>query len=187
MTNSIILNIINILINLVDVLVVILPVLLSVAFMTIIERKQLAAHQRRVGPNAVGYYGLLQPFSDALKLILKETIIPSHSNKILFYLAPVSTLIFSLLGWGIIPFGEGLTLSDFSLGILYTLALSSLGVYGILFAGWSANSKYAFLGSLRSTAAMISYELILGSCVLIIIFLTGSFNYTKIIESQQAI
>jgi len=185
--NNIILTILNLLINLIDVLCVLLPVLLSVAFMTIIERKQLAAHQRRVGPNTVGYYGILQPFSDALKLILKETIIPSQSNKVLFYLAPVSTLVFSLLGWGIIPFGQGLTLSDFSLGILYTLALSSLGIYGVLFAGWSANSKYAFLGSLRSTAAMISYELILSSAILIVILLTGSFNFTTIIEHQQSI
>lgn len=129
-TNNLILSILNILINLIDVLLVVLPVLLSVAFMTIIERKQLAAHQRRVGPNVTGYYGILQPFADALKLIFKETVIPSQSNKVLFYLAPVFTLIFSLLGWGIIPFGQGLTLSDFSLGILYTLALSSLGVYG---------------------------------------------------------
>nr|YP_010852413.1 NADH dehydrogenase subunit 1 [Lactarius subindigo]WGL35965.1 NADH dehydrogenase subunit 1 [Lactarius subindigo] len=174
-------------INLLDVLLVILPILLSVAFMTIIERKQLAAHQRRVGPNTTGYYGVLQPFSDALKLIVKETVIPSQSNKILFYLAPVSSLIFSLLGWGIIPFGQGLALSDFSLGILYTVALSSLGIYGVLFAGWSANSTYAFLGSLRSTAAMISYELILSSAILIIIILTGSFNFTSIIENQQAI
>jgi NADH-ubiquinone oxidoreductase chain 1 len=185
--NSLMLTIINLLINLIDVLCVLLPVLLSVAFMTIIERKQLAAHQRRVGPNTVGYYGVLQPFSDALKLILKETVIPSHSNKVLFYLAPVSTLVFSLLGWGIIPFGQGLAISDFSLGILYTLALSSLGVYGVLLAGWSANSKYAFLGSLRSTSAMISYELILSSAILIIILLTGSLNFTAIIESQQAI
>ena len=177
----------SLLFNLIDVLSVILPILLAVAFMTIIERKQLAAHQRRVGPNTVGYYGILQPFSDALKLILKETIIPSHSNKVLFYLAPISTLVFSLLGWAIIPFGKGLAISDYSLGILYSLALSSLGVYGILFAGWSANSKYAFLGSLRSTAAMISYELILSSAILIIIFLTGSFNFTNIIEIQQAI
>ena len=182
-----ILTLINILISLIDVLIILLPVLLSVAFMTIIERKQLAAHQRRVGPNYVGYFGVLQPFADALKLILKETIIPSQSNKILFYLSPVSTLIFSLLGWGVIPFGQGLTISDFSLGVLYTLALSSLGVYGILFSGWSANSKYAFLGSLRSTASMISYELILSSAVLIIILLTGSFNFTTIIEQQQAI
>ena len=187
MINNYLLSIINILINLIDVLVVILPMLLSVAFMTIIERKQLAAHQRRVGPTIVGYYGIAQPFADALKLILKETVIPSQSNKVLFYLAPVSTLIFSLLGWAIIPFGQGLTLFDFTLGIFYTLALSSLGVYGILFAGWSANSKYAFLGSLRSTAAMISYELILSSAILIIILLAGSFNYSTIIEVQQSI
>jgi len=186
-TNNLILTLLNIIINLLDVLLVILPILLSVAFMTIIERKQLAAHQRRVGPNTTGYYGLLQPFSDALKLIVKETVIPSQSNKILFYLAPVFSLIFSLLGWGIIPFGQGLTLFDFSLGVLYTVALSSLGVYGVLFAGWSANSTYAFLGSLRSTAAMISYELILSSAILIIIILTGSFNFTTIIENQQAI
>lgn len=178
---------INILYNLLEVLIVIVPVLLAVAFMTIIERKQLAAMQRRVGPNTVGYYGVLQPFSDALKLILKETVIPAQSNKVLFYLAPVFTLIFSLLGWGVIPFGQGLAISDFSLGILYTLALSSLGIYGILFAGWSANSKYAFLGSLRSTASMISYELILSTAVIIVILLTGSFNITNIIENQQSI
>nr|YP_009630868.1 NADH dehydrogenase subunit 1 [Hypsizygus marmoreus]QBZ73701.1 NADH dehydrogenase subunit 1 [Hypsizygus marmoreus]QCI56426.1 NADH dehydrogenase subunit 1 [Hypsizygus marmoreus]QKJ80204.1 NADH dehydrogenase subunit 1 [Hypsizygus marmoreus] len=186
-TNNLKLTIISVLLNLIDVLCVILPILLAVAFMTIIERKQLAAHQRRVGPNQVGYYGVLQPFADALKLILKETVIPSQSNKVLFYLAPVSTLVFSLLGWGIIPFGQGLALSDFSLGVLYSFALSSLGVYGVLLAGWSANSKYAFLGSLRSTAAMISYELILSSAILIIILLTGSLNFTNIIESQQAI
>lgn len=180
-------NIIKLLFNLADVLSIILPVLLSVAFMTIIERKQLAAHQRRVGPNTVGYYGILQPFADALKLVLKETIIPSQSNKIVFYLAPVSTLVFSLLGWAVIPFGEGIVLSDLSLGILYTLALSSLGVYGVLLAGWSANSKYAFLGSLRSTAAMISYELILSSAILIIILLTGTLNYQTIIEIQQSV
>ena len=171
----------------VNVLLIILPVLLAVAFMTIIERKQLAAMQRRVGPNTVGIYGVLQPFADALKLILKENVIPAQSNKIIFYLAPVSSLIFSLLGWGIIPFGPGLAISDFSLGILYTLALSSLGVYGILFAGWSANSKYAFLGSLRSTAAMISYELVLSSAVLIIILVTGTLNLTSIIEFQESI
>jgi len=139
---NLIVTCLNYLINLIDVLVVLLPVLMAVAYTTVIERKQLAAHQRRVGPNTVGYYGLLQPFSDALKLILKETVIPAQSNKVLFYLAPISTLIFSLLGWAIIPFGQGLTISDFSMGILYTLALSSLGVYGILFAGWSANSKF---------------------------------------------
>ena len=180
-------NFLELLINLIDVLLVILPVLLAVAFMTIIERKQLAAHQRRVGPNTTGFLGLLQPFSDALKLIVKETVLPSQANKVLFVLAPVSTLIFSLLGWGIIPFGPGLAISDFSLGFLYTLALSSLGVYGILFAGWSANSKYAFLGSLRSTAAMISYELVLSSAILIIILVTGTLNLTAIVEFQESI
>lgn len=173
--------------NLLKILVILLPLLFSIAFMTIIERKQLAAMQRRVGPNTVGYYGVLQPFADALKLILKENVIPAQSNKIIFFLAPVSSLLFSLLGWGIIPFGPGLTISDFSMGILYTLALSSLGVYGILFAGWSANSKYAFLGSLRSTAAMISYELILSSAILIVIIITGTLNLTAIIEFQEPV
>ena len=171
----------------INVLLILGPVLLSIAFMTLIERKELAAMQRRVGPNTTGIYGILQPFADALKLILKENVIPSQSNKIIFYLAPVSSLFFSLLGWGIIPFGPGLAISDFSLGILYTLALSSLGVYGILFAGWSANSKYAFLGSLRSTAAMISYELVLSSAILIIILVTGTLNLTAIIEFQESI
>ncbi len=174
-------------INLLIIISILVPTLLAVAFMTIIERKELAAMQRRVGPNTVGIYGILQPFADALKLILKENIIPAQSNKIIFYLAPVSSLIFSLAGWGIIPYGPGLTISDFSMGILYTLALSSLGVYGVLFAGWAANSKYSFLGSLRATAAMISYELVLSSAILIIILLTGTLNFTKIVEFQESI
>ena len=166
---------------------VILPILLAVAWMTILERKVLAATQRRVGPNSVGYYGILQPFSDALKLIVKETVIPSSANKVLFYLAPVIAITVSLLGWAVVPLGNGLVISDFSMGVLYTLTLSSLGVYGILFAGWSANSKYAFLGALRASAAMISYELILSSSIIVVILLAGSFNYIKIIEAQQAI
>ena len=177
----------NILFNLLEVLVVVVPMLLAVAFVTIVERKMLAAAQRRVGPNIVGIFGIMQPFADALKLVVKEVIVPANSNKVLFYLAPMSTLIFSLLGWGVIPFGEGLVLFDFSLGLLYTLALSSLGIYGVLFAGWSGNSKYAFLGSLRSTAAMISYELILSTAVIIVVLLSGTFNLTSIIEAQQAI
>ena len=176
-----------ILLNFLEVLAVLVPMLLAVAFVTIVERKMLAAAQRRVGPNIVGIYGILQPFADALKLVVKEVIIPANSNKILFYLAPIATLMFSLLGWGVIPFGQGLALFDFSLGLLYTLALSSLGIYGVLFAGWSGNSKYAFLGSLRSTAAMISYELILSTAVIIVVLLSGTFNLTAIIESQQAI
>lgn len=170
-----------------EILILLLPVLLSVAFVTVSERKTMASMQRRLGPNAVGYYGLLQAFADALKLLVKETIIPSHANKILFYLGPIITLIFGLLGWVFIPFGSGLALSNFSLGIIASLALSSLGVYGILIAGWSANSKYAFLGSLRSTAQMISYELILTSIILIVVLLIGSFNFSFIVESQKAI
>src|SRR3978361_1184791 len=173
--------------NLLEVLIVLVPILLAVAFMTIIERKTLAAMQRRVGPNKVGYYGVLQPFADALKLVVKETVVPAHSTRSLFFLAPVITLIFSLLGWGVIPFGEGLTISDFSLGVLYSLALSSLGVYGILFAGWSANSKYAFLGSLRSTSAMISYELVLSSAIFVVIILSGSLNFITTIENQETV
>lgn len=176
-----------ILYNLLEILIVLVPILLAVAFMTIIERKVMGSMQRRIGPNVVGYYGVLQPFADALKLVVKEQVIPSQSTKSLFFLAPMISLIFSLLGWGVIPFGPGLTLSDFSLGILYSLALSSIGVYGILFAGWSANSKYAFLGALRSTAQMISYELIYSAAVLSVILLCGTFNITGIIEAQQSV
>lgn len=125
--------------------------------------------------------------ADALKLVVKETVIPQHAFRTLFFLAPIISLIFSILGWAVIPFGTGLSLTDFSLGILYSLAISSVGVYGILFAGWSANSKYAFLGSLRSTAQMISYELILSSAILAVIILTGSFNFTTIIEAQESV
>ena len=177
----------QVLYNLLEILIVLVPILLAVAFMTIIERKVIGSMQRRVGPNIVGYYGILQPFADALKLVVKEQVVPSQSTKSLFFLAPLLALIFSLLGWGVIPFGEGLTLSDFSLGILYSLALSSIGVYGILFAGWSANSKYAFLGSLRSTAQMISYELIYSASVLSILLLCGTFTITEIIEAQQSV
>lgn len=173
--------------SLLEVLTILVPVLLCVAFMTIVERKVLAAMQRRVGPNAVGYYGIMQPFADALKLVMKETVLPAQANIGLFLFAPVITLIFSLLGWAVIPFGAGLAISDFSLGILYSLAISSVGVYGVLFAGWSANSKYAFLGSLRSTAQMVSYELILSAAVLSVIMLTGSFSMMAISEAQESV
>ncbi len=171
----------------IEVLAVIVPLLLGVAFMTIIERKVLAGMQRRVGPNTVGAYGVLQPFADALKLVIKETVVPSLSHSVLFYLAPSLALIFSLLGWAVMPLGPGLVLRDLELGVLYTLAVSSMGVYGVLLAGWSANSKYAFLGGLRSTAQMISYELILGSAVLVVVMLSGSLNYTEIVERQQSV
>lgn len=137
--------------------------------------------------NIVGYYGLLQAFADALKLLLKEYVSPTQANLVLFFLGPIITLIFSLLGYAVIPYGLGLYVSDFSLGILYMLAVSSLSTYGILLAGWSANSKYAFLGSLRSTAQLISYELILSSVILLVILFTGSLNLTVIVENQKAV
>ena len=176
-----------IIISVIEVLIFIVPVLLTVAFVTVAERKTMASMQRRLGPNIVGYYGLLQAFADALKLLLKEYISPTQANIILFFLGPVVTLIFSLLGYSVIPYGPGLAISDFNLGILYLLAVSSLSTYGILLAGWSANSKYAFLGSLRSTAQLISYELILSSAILLVILLTGSLNLTVNVEAQRAV
>jgi NADH-ubiquinone oxidoreductase chain 1 len=175
------------LISVLEVLLVTVPALLVVAFVTVAERKTMASMQRRLGPNLIGYYGLLQAFADALKLLLKEYVSPTQSNFILFFLGPVITLVFSLLSFAVIPYGAGLTILDLDLGILYLLAVSSLATYGILLAGWSANSKYAFLGSLRSTAQLISYELIISSAILIIILFTGSLNLTFIIESQKAI
>ena len=176
-----------IIISILEVLVLTVPVLLTVAFVTVAERKTMASMQRRLGPNIVGYYGLLQAFADALKLLLKEYISPTQANIILFFLGPIVTLIFSLLGYSVIPYGPGLAISDFNLGILYFLAVSSLSAYGILLAGWSANSKYAFLGSLRSTAQLISYELILSSAILLVVLLTGSLNLTVNVEAQKAV
>jgi NADH-ubiquinone oxidoreductase chain 1 len=175
------------LIAIIEVVLVVVPALLTVAFVTVAERKTMASMQRRLGPNIVGYYGLLQAFADALKLLLKEYVGPTQANLILFFLGPIITLIFSLLGYAVIPYGPGLTIADLNLGILYMLAVSSLSTYGILLAGWSANSKYAFLGSLRSTAQLISYELILSSAILIVILLTGNLNLTINVEAQKVV
>ncbi len=177
----------NSLLSFLEVIILIVPILLAVAFVTVAERKTMASMQRRLGPNVVGYYGLLQAFADALKLLIKEYIAPTQANIILFFFGPIITLVFALLGYAVVPFGPSLTISDMNLGIIYMLAVSSIATYGILLAGWSANSKYAFLGSLRSTAQLISYELVLSSAILIIIMITGSLNLTVIIESQRAI
>ena len=175
------------LISIIEVLLVLVPALLAVAYVTVAERKTMASMQRRLGPNIVGYYGLLQAFADALKLLLKEYVAPTQSNIVLFFLGPVITLVFSLLGYAVIPYGPGLSIIDFQLGIFYMLAVSSLATYGILLAGWSANSKYAFLGSLRSTAQLISYELVLSSAILIVVMLTGTLNLTITTEAQRAV
>ncbi len=172
-------------ISIIEVLLLMLPALLVIAYVTVAERKTMASMQRRLGPNAVGYYGLLQAFADALKLILKEYVAPTQANVILFFLGPIVTLIFSLLGYAVIPYGAGLVISDMELGILFIIAVSSLATYGILLAGWSANSKYAFLGSLRSTAQLISYELVLSSVLLIIIMITNSLNLNINVQFQK--
>ena len=177
----------QILLSIIEVILVVVPALLIVAFTTVAERKTMASMQRRLGPNIVGYYGLLQAFADALKLLLKECVSPTQANLVLFFLGPLITLIFSLLGYAVIPYGPGLTIGDMPLGILYMLAVSSLSTYGILLAGWSANSKYAFLGSLRSTAQLISYELILSSAILLVLLLSGNLNLTGNVESQRAV
>ena len=175
------------LLSIIETVILMLPALLVVAYVTVAERKTMASMQRRLGPNAVGYYGLLQAFADALKLILKEYIAPTQANLILFFLGPVVTLMFALLGYAVIPYGPGLSLGDMELGILFMLAVSSLATYGILLAGWSANSKYAFLGSLRSTAQMISYELVLSSVLLIIIMINNTLNLNINVQFQKIV
>jgi NADH-quinone oxidoreductase subunit H len=176
-----------ILISFIKVLIIIIPLLISVAYFTLAERKILGAIQRRRGPNFIGTYGLMQPLSDGLKLFMKESIIPSNSNKFIFVLSPIITFMLSLIGWAVIPFDKFSTLSELNVGILYILAISSLGVYGIIMSGWSSNSKYAFLGALRSTAQMVSYEVSIGFIIITIVICCGSFNLQLIIESQQKV
>jgi len=168
-------------------LIIIILVLISVAYFTLAERKILAIIQRRRGPNVIGVYGLLQPLSDGLKLLIKEIILPSSSNKNIFIFAPVLTFLISLLAWAIIPFDKYATISELNLGILYILGISSIGVYGIIMSGWSSNSKYAFLGALRSTAQMVSYEVSLGFIILTVVICCESFNINEIITFQKNI
>lgn len=174
-----------ILISLLKILIIVVPLLISVAYFTLAERKILGAIQRRRGPNVVGVYGLLQPLSDGFKLLVKETVLPSNANKFIFIIAPIITFVISLMGWAIIPYDKYSVLSEINVGVLYLFAISSLGVYGIIMSGWASNSKYAFLGALRSAAQMVSYEVSIGFIIVTIVICCGSFNLQTIIESQR--
>lgn len=167
------------------ILVLVLPLLLTVAYLTYAERRVIGLMQMRRGPNVVGPMGLLQPIADAVKLIFKEVIVPTKSNKVVFIIAPMITFILSLIGWAVIPFSKDLVLADINVGVLYVLAISSLGVYGIITAGWASNSKYAFLGAIRSSAQMISYEVSMGLVIVTVLLTTGTLNLVEIVEYQK--
>jgi len=175
------------LILILKILLIIVPLLLSVAYFTLAERKIMASIQRRRGPNVIGYLGLLQPLADGLKLFIKETILPTSANIFIFLLAPLLTFFLSLMGWVVIPFGENLVVANVNIGLLYLFAISALSVYGIILSGWSSNSKYAFLGSLRSASQMVSYEVSIGFIVISVVLCCGSFNLSELIFSQSRV
>ncbi len=169
------------------ILALTVPLLLGVAFLTLAERKVLASMQRRKGPNVVGIFGIFQPIADGLKLLVKEPVLPSSANLVIFLFAPVLTFLLSQVAWAVIPFGEGLVLADLNVGLLYLFAISSLGVYGIITAGWASNSKYAFLGSLRSAAQMVSYEVSIGLILITVLLCAGSLNLSQIVLAQAKV
>jgi NADH-quinone oxidoreductase subunit H len=171
--------------TLAKIIILVVPLIGSVAFLTLFERKIIAAMQLRKGPNIVGPFGLFQPLADGLKLMLKEPIIPLGANKFIFLLAPIVTYSLALIAWAVIPISENFVIADVNLGLLYLIAISSLGVYGIIMAGWASNSKYAFLGAIRSAAQMISYEVSMGVIIVCILLLTGTLNLKEIVLSQQ--
>ena len=170
-----------------EALAILVPLLIGVAYMTYAERKVMAAIQLRKGPNVVGWFGLLQPFADAIKMLTKETVIPSGANRVLFIMAPMLTFVLAMLAWAVIPMNNGWAVADINVGVLYLFAISSLGVYGIIVAGWASNSKYAFLGALRSAAQMVSYEVSMGFVLVTVLLCAGSLNLTTIVLAQQKI
>jgi NADH-quinone oxidoreductase subunit H len=169
------------------ILLIIVPLLSAVAYLTYAERKVIGAMQLRKGPNVVGPFGLLQPLADGVKLFFKETILPAGANKVVFVMAPMLTFVLGLIAWAVIPFDYGIVLSDINVGILYLFAISSLGVYGVIMAGWASNSKYPFLGALRSAAQMVSYEVSMGFVIISVLICVGSLNLTDIVRAQENI